>query len=68
MTEIKHYIDLIWRWCREQWARSLAAAIIATTAFGFGGSLEKKQITDDCKFMGVFRDGPQAYSCQQRVR
>lgn len=67
---MKELLDLkkMWDWCAEKWAKSFGCLVLAVIAFWFGSALESKQITDDCKFMGSFRDGSQAYSCQVRVR
>ena len=67
---MKELIDLkkFWDWCAGKWARSFGCLMLAFLAFWFGVAWESKQITDDCKFMGAFRDGPQAYSCQVRIK
>lgn len=68
MKELRDYWDSAWRQSREWWARSLGIVVVAIGGFFAGGQYQEKQITDDCKFMGSFRDGTQAYNCQQRVR
>ena len=50
------------------WSKSLGLILAGVILFVFGTVWENKQITEDCRFMGVFRDGPQAYNCQPRVR
>jgi hypothetical protein len=67
---MKDLIDLkaIWVWMVERWRTSFAAIALAVLAFFSGAEWGSKQITDDCKFMGTFRDGPQAYTCNPRVR
>jgi hypothetical protein len=68
MKELKEYWDKFWRHGREWWARSLGAVVVAVSAFFLGAEYQQKIVTEDCRFMGVFRDGPQAYTCQPRVR
>lgn len=67
---MKELLDLkrVWDWCAGKWAQSFGCVMLIVLAFLFGMAWESKQITDDCKFMGTFRDGPQAYSCQVRVK
>ena len=57
-----------WDWCASKWRTSFGCVVIAVIFFVFGMAWENKQITEDCKFMGAFRDGPQAYNCNPRVR
>ena len=68
MKDIFDYYDQVKRKSKEWWARSLGVVVIAVVSFFSGNAYQSKQITDDCKFMGSFRDGTQAYNCQQRVR
>ena len=68
MKDFGDYWDSVRRYSKEWWAQSLGIVVVAVGAFFTGGAYENKQITDDCKFMGSFRDGTQAYNCQQRVR
>lgn len=68
MKDIIDYWEVAKRRSREWWARSLGLVVISAASFFIGGAYQNKQITDDCKFMGSFRDGTQAYNCQQRVR
>lgn len=42
--------------------------MVFVSGFIFGVVYEAKTITDDCKFMGIFRDGPVVYECRIRVR
>lgn len=42
--------------------------MIFVCGFIFGLVYESKTTTDDCKYMGVFRDGPIVYDCRMRVR
>jgi hypothetical protein len=67
---MKDLLDVkrIWEWLKRSWATSFGCILIALVSFTFGYQLAIKYITEDCRFMGNFRDGPQAYSCQQRVR
>lgn len=60
--------QMIWNWMVEKWRTSLLTVILMVTSFGIGGALQQKAIVDDCKFMGSFRDGTQAYNCNQRQR
>ena len=67
---MKELIDLkrIWDWCQSKWKTSFSCIVIMLLAFWFGMAVQEKLITEDCKFMGAFRDGPQAYNCNPRVR
>lgn len=67
---MKELIDIkkFWDWCAAKWAQSFGCMVLAIFSFWFGTAWESKQITDDCKFVGAFRDGPQAYSCQVRIK
>ena len=67
---MKDLIDLrkVWDWCKGKWQTSFGAIVFAVIAFVLGMALESKLITEDCRFMGSFRDGAQAYNCQARVR
>ena len=67
---MKDLIDLkaAWAWLNAKWRTSFGCIVLAVVAFVLGMVWESKQITDDCRFMGAFRDGAQAYNCQQRVR
>ena len=67
---MKELIDFkkAWDWCASKWRTSFGSIVFAVVAFLFGMAVQEKLITEDCKFMGAFRDGAQAYNCQQRVR
>ena len=67
---MKDLIDLkkLWAWCVERWRTSFGCVVLVIVAFLLGTAWESKSITEDCRFMGVFRDGAQAYNCQPRVR
>jgi hypothetical protein len=67
---MKDLIDFkkIWAWCVSRWRDSFGCVVLAVFAFVMGMAWESKQITEDCRFMGSFRDGAQAYSCSQRVK
>ena len=67
---MKDLIDLkkLWTWCVERWRTSFGCIVLAVAAFLFGMLFQEKLITEDCRFMGSFRDGAQAYNCQPRVR
>lgn len=67
---MKDLIDLkkVWSWCAERWRTSFGCIVLSVVAFVSGMQVKEKIITDDCKFMGSFRDGTQAFNCQQRVR
>lgn len=67
---MKDLIDFkkIWAWCVERWKDSFGCVVLAIVAFLLGTAWESKQVTEDCRFMGSFRDGAQAYNCQARVR
>lgn len=68
MTDLKFYWTKGASAVKSWWAKSLFLVVIAVISCLFGMAWENKQITEDCRFMGVFRDGPQAYNCQPRVR
>lgn len=57
-----------WDWLSGKWAKSFGCIVLMLLSFLFGQAVAEREITNDCKFMGVFRDGPQSYNCQQRVR
>ena len=67
---MKDLIDLkkAWAWCVSRWKDSFGCIVLAVIAFVIGMVFKEKMITEDCRFMGAFRDGAQAYNCQQRVR
>ena len=67
---MKELIDFkkIWDWCSTKWKTSFSCIVLAVLSFVFGMMLKEKLIVDDCKFMGSFRDGTQAYNCQPRMR
>ena len=67
---MKELVDLksAWDWMASKWARSFGCVILILLAFWFGMAVKEREITEDCKFMGAFRDGPQAYNCNARVR
>lgn len=67
---MKELIDFkkIWEWCNTKWKTSFSCIVLAVLSFTFGMMLKEKLIVDDCRFMGSFRDGIQAYNCQPRAR
>ena len=67
---MKELIDFksIWEKVVDRWKNSLGWFLVVGLAFVFGMAWQTKQITDDCKIIGSFRDSTQAYSCQVRVR
>jgi hypothetical protein len=67
---MKELIDLKSLWARlaDKWKTSFGCIILAVLSFVGGMLWESKSITEDCRFMGTFRDGAQAYNCQPRVR
>jgi hypothetical protein len=67
---MKDLIDFkkIWEWLVNRWKTSFGCVILAIVSFILGMLWESKSITEDCRFMGAFRDGAQAYNCQPRVR
>ncbi len=67
---MKELIDFKSLWFRaiEKWRSSFGCIVLAVVAFAAGMMWESKNITEDCRFMGTFRDGAQAYSCSPRVR
>lgn len=67
---MKDLIDLkaLWAWLATKWRTSFGCIALALVAFVAGMLTQEKLITDDCRFMGAFRDGAQTYNCQQRVR
>lgn len=67
---MKELIDFkpAWEWLTTRWARSFGWVLLVVLAFWFGTVWEAKTITEDCRFVGAFRDGAQAYTCSPRVR
>lgn len=67
---MKDLIDFraIWIWMVERWRTSLMTVLLTVAGFGAGGAVNEKSIVDDCKYMGSFRDGIQAYNCTPRAR
>ena len=67
---MKELIDFkkVWDWLVSKWAQSFGCVLLMLLAFWFGMEVNEKSITDDCKFVGAFRDGPQAYNCNQRIK
>jgi len=67
---MKDLIDFkkIWTWCVERWKTSFGCIVLAVVTFLMGTALQNKLITEDCRFMGSFRDGTQTYNCQPRAR
>ena len=67
---MKELIDFkkYWEWCVGKWRTSFGCIALAIASFVLGSLWQTKQTTEDCKFMGAFRDGAQAYNCQMRVR
>lgn len=67
---MKELIDLkrSWDWLVLKWRSSFGCILMAVLMFFLGMLVKEKLITEDCKFMGVFRDGAQAFNCQLRVR
>ena len=67
---MKDLIDIKAIWVRvvESWRTSFITVLFTVLGFGAGGIYNEKNIVDDCKFMGSFRDGIQAYNCTPRAR
>ena len=67
---MKDLIDFqkIWKWLGDRWRTSFGCVVLTVLAFVLGMLWESKSITEDCRFMGAFRDGAQSYNCQLRVR
>lgn len=67
---MKELIDIkaFWDWFVEKGRTTAGLVIFIVMAFWFGMTLKEKMITDDCKFMGTFRDGVYSYNCSARVR
>ena len=67
---MKDLIDFkaIWIWLVERWRTSFVTFLFTVAGFSAGGAMNEKSIVDDCKFMGSFRDGIQAYNCTPRAR
>jgi hypothetical protein len=67
---VKDLIDFkkLWAWCVDRWRTSFGCIVLAVVSFLSGMALQNKFTTEDCRFMGSFRDGAQAYNCQPRVR
>ena len=67
MKELINFERII-DWCVDKWVNSFVTILLMVIAFFVGMAVQEKFITDDCRFMGAFRDGAQAYNCQPRVR
>lgn len=67
---MKELLDLkaIWEWCVEKGRTPAGLVAFIVVSIWFGMALKEKMITDDCKFMGTFRDGVYSYNCSARVR
>ena len=67
---MKELIDIkrMWDLAVKRWAQSFGCIVLMLLSLWFGMALQEKLITDDCKFVGAFRDGPQAYNCNVRAR
>lgn len=67
---MKDLVDFkaIWIWLVERWRTSFVTFLFTVAGFSAGGAMNEKNIVDDCKFMGSFRDGIQAYNCTPRAR
>jgi hypothetical protein len=67
---MKDLLDLkkIWDWVVTKWKESFGWILICVLMLLVGMEIQQKQMTDDCKIMGNFRDNTQAYSCQVRVK
>jgi len=67
---MKDLIDFkaIWIWLVERWRTSFVTFLFTVAGFSAGGAVNEKSIVDDCRFMGSFRDGIQAYNCTPRAR
>ena len=61
-------LERIWDWCADAWVTSFGTIVLMVLAFFVGVQYQEKQITDDCKFMGSFRDGTQTFNCNQRAK
>lgn len=61
-------IKAVWLKVVSWWKVNLLTVILCVVFYGIGGAVSTKMIVDDCRFMGSFRDGAQAYNCQARVR
>lgn len=67
---MKELLDLkkAWEMFVAKWRTSFGWIVLLVIMFFIGMTVKEKLITDDCKYMGSFRDGPQAYSCQVRIK
>lgn len=67
---MRELIDLKMMWAKflTHWRTPVGAVVSIILAVVFGMLLKEKLITDDCKFMGTFRDGVYSYNCSARVR
>jgi len=57
-----------WAWFVSKCKSNIGIIILLCASFTFGYAFAYRQITDDCRFMGSFRDGPYSFTCQVRVR
>ena len=64
LLDLKKALQLFVNRCQN----SLGWLILLAISFAPGDAWATKQITEDCRFMGNFRDGPYSYTCQVRIR
>ena len=67
---MKDLIDLKkgWLWFINKCRTNAGLVLLIVAGFIFGYALAHRDITDDCKFMGNFRDGPYVFNCSVRQR
>jgi hypothetical protein len=57
-----------WDKCVQVWKEAFAVVFFSFVFYFVGAAVAQKNIIEDCKFAGVFRDGHQPYTCQAVVR
>lgn len=67
---MKDLLDLhgAWNWIVKQSRSNLGWLVLLIFAFFLGAAWGYREITEDCKFLQTFRDGPYVYNCSVRQR
>lgn len=67
---MKDLLDLqkAWKWLVTQCKNNLGWIVLLIVSFLFGAAWAYREITEDCKFLQTFRDGPYVYNCTVRQR
>lgn len=67
---MKDLLDLqsAWNWFVKQCRANLGWIVLLVLVFFFGAEWAYRSVTEDCKFLQTFRDGPYVYNCTVRQR